>query len=469
MSGPPPGAAAARSPTPRCEANVLRATDASLAHRARGGGRAAGLGGAPPARGARSATTRSPPSRPRSSGSPARRRARGAEVHLARTPRTPRRIVIDIARAPRAPRILKAKSMTSEEVGLNRGARGGGLSAPRDRPRGVHRPAGGGAPVPHHRPGPPPLGRAGPGPLRRRTGSSRGAAPRRRTAATSRAWLSLAAREHLRAAPRSRPTSGSPARTSLVAETGTLVHPRERGQHPVHHDVAAGAGGARWESTRSSPASRTSRPSSRSSPAPPPASAPPTYVSLISGPIGDGPPRRAARRRPLADPRRPADREILRCIRCGACLNVCPVYRTVGGHAYGSPYPGPDRRGAHPAPARPREDDRLLPGALVPLRGLHRDLPGRHRPPRPPALASAPGAVRAGHRSRLERLAFRALRLRHVGERRYRLAAGVLAPASRLADRLGLLAAWTTTRALPPLRPPPLPRPLERSMHRLAP
>ena len=34
-------------------------------------------------------------------------------------------------------------------------------------------------------------------------------------------------------------------------------------------------------------------------------------------------------------------REVLRCIRCGACLNVCPVYRNIGGHAYGSVYPGP--------------------------------------------------------------------------------------------------------------------------------
>jgi L-lactate dehydrogenase complex protein LldF len=34
-------------------------------------------------------------------------------------------------------------------------------------------------------------------------------------------------------------------------------------------------------------------------------------------------------------------RETLRCIRCGACLNTCPVYRTIGGHAYGSVYPGP--------------------------------------------------------------------------------------------------------------------------------
>ncbi len=33
--------------------------------------------------------------------------------------------------------------------------------------------------------------------------------------------------------------------------------------------------------------------------------------------------------------------EILACIRCGACLNVCPVFRTVGGHGYGTVYPGP--------------------------------------------------------------------------------------------------------------------------------
>ena len=32
---------------------------------------------------------------------------------------------------------------------------------------------------------------------------------------------------------------------------------------------------------------------------------------------------------------------VLRCIRCGACMNHCPVYCTIGGHAYGSVYPGP--------------------------------------------------------------------------------------------------------------------------------
>ncbi len=34
-------------------------------------------------------------------------------------------------------------------------------------------------------------------------------------------------------------------------------------------------------------------------------------------------------------------REALYCLRCGACLNVCPVYRQIGGHAYGETYPGP--------------------------------------------------------------------------------------------------------------------------------
>ncbi len=33
--------------------------------------------------------------------------------------------------------------------------------------------------------------------------------------------------------------------------------------------------------------------------------------------------------------------EMLRCIRCGACMNHCPVYRAVGGHSYGWVYPGP--------------------------------------------------------------------------------------------------------------------------------
>ena len=37
----------------------------------------------------------------------------------------------------------------------------------------------------------------------------------------------------------------------------------------------------------------------------------------------------------------PVMRQSLACIRCGACLNACPVYQNIGGHAYGAVYPGP--------------------------------------------------------------------------------------------------------------------------------
>jgi len=39
--------------------------------------------------------------------------------------------------------------------------------------------------------------------------------------------------------------------------------------------------------------------------------------------------------------KKPKERQTLRCIRCAACMNTCPVYRQTGGHAYGSVYPGP--------------------------------------------------------------------------------------------------------------------------------
>jgi L-lactate dehydrogenase complex protein LldF len=69
------------------------------------------------------------------------------------------------------------------------------------------------------------------------------------------------------------------------------------------------------------------------------------YTSVWSGTAaGDGPREfhlvllDNGRARTLADE---VGRQALRCIRCSACLNVCPVYARVGGHAYGSVYPGP--------------------------------------------------------------------------------------------------------------------------------
>jgi L-lactate dehydrogenase complex protein LldF len=68
------------------------------------------------------------------------------------------------------------------------------------------------------------------------------------------------------------------------------------------------------------------------------------YTSIWSGTAGDGPREfhlvllDNGRVQTLADE---LGRQALRCIRCSACLNVCPVYTRVGGHAYGSVYPGP--------------------------------------------------------------------------------------------------------------------------------
>lgn len=73
-----------------------------------------------------------------------------------------------------------------------------------------------------------------------------------------------------------------------------------------------------------------------------------TYVNFIGGPsrakYGEGPEEvhlvllDNGRSKILKDP---TLRETLFCIRCGACLNVCPVYQQIGGHAYGWVYMGP--------------------------------------------------------------------------------------------------------------------------------
>jgi len=71
------------------------------------------------------------------------------------------------------------------------------------------------------------------------------------------------------------------------------------------------------------------------------------YTTFITGPAKptdpDGP---GELHIILLDNRRSAQigteyEEVLQCIRCGSCLNICPVYREAGGHAYGSPYSGP--------------------------------------------------------------------------------------------------------------------------------
>jgi L-lactate dehydrogenase complex protein LldF len=160
----------------------------------------------------------------------------------------------------------------------------------------------------------------------------------------------------------------------------------------------------------------------------------------------------------LADPR---GRAALRCIRCSACLNVCPVYERTGGHAYGSVYPGPIGAVLSPQLTGVTDNPDLpfastlcgacydvcpvaidIPSMLVHLRSrVVDDKLAHHRGPTPEAAAmrglawtmSDPRrwtwALRAGHAGRL--LGRRYDRIRHLP---------------------GPLAAWTSSRDLP--RPP---------------
>jgi len=149
-------------------------------------------------------------------------------------------------------------------------------------------------------------------------------------------------------------------------------------------------------------------------------------------------------------------RQALHCIRCSACLNVCPVYERVGGHAYGSVYPGPI--GAVLSPMLTGiEDNASLPYAsslcgacyeacpvqidipelLVHLRARHVDEARRRWPPGLEAITMSTAAWAMADPARF-RSAQSLGRLGRVGRRR-----GVI---GRLPPPL---AAWTRARDAP--------------------
>ena len=70
-------------------------------------------------------------------------------------------------------------------------------------------------------------------------------------------------------------------------------------------------------------------------------------------------------------------REMLECIRCGACLNHCPIFASVGGHAYGWVYPGPMGSVLTPL-LTSLEQSNALPNACTQLRTLRGGLSGRY-------------------------------------------------------------------------------------------
>ncbi len=145
-------------------------------------------------------------------------------------------------------------------------------------------------------------------------------------------------------------------------------------------------------------------------------------------------------------------REMLACIRCGACLNVCPVYRKAGGGAYGPVYSGP------------------MGAVLLPL------LVGLDRAPSLPHASSLCGActdacpvkiplhelllelrsdlVDQGIAPRRERLAFALWSLAWSSSLGYRLSTTVARAAQGLAALVGPGRAWAEGRALPRLRRP---------------
>src|SRR5215207_391424 len=151
-------------------------------------------------------------------------------------------------------------------------------------------------------------------------------------------------------------------------------------------------------------------------------------------------------------------RQALRCIRCSACLNVCPVYSRTGGHAYESVYPGPI--GAILTPQLKRlEDGRSLPyasslcGACYEVCPVRIDIPRvlvhlrRRMVESEPAYAPEKLAMRALYRAFSSRFAYeRAQKAARLGSR-------PLARGGRNGGRIERLpwplSGWTATRDLP--------------------
>ncbi len=184
-----------------------------------------------------------------------------------------------------------------------------------------------------------------------------------------------------------------------------------------------------------------------------------TYVSLLGGPRGpdepDGPEEMHV---VLLDGGRSAllggeYEEILHCIRCGACQNVCPVYRQVGGHAYGWVYGGPI--GAVLTPLfRGQADGGELAHATT-LCGACDDICPVRIPLHDLLLGLRRRRVDAGAAPRSERIAFAAWGLAWRHPVLYRATTGAARAGLALAARDGVvsrrlpgLGRWTATRDL---------------------
>lgn len=263
--------------------------------------------------------------------------ALGGHVHWARDAAEANAIFLHIAREHQVKTIVKSKSMASEEIHLNRAMEQAGIRAVEtDLGEYIIQLAGTGpshiiAPALH-------LTKEGIAELfREKLGVDTPPDPIRLTQI---AHDKL--REEFLAAE-----MGVSGANFLVAETGTVVLVTNEGNgrmcttQPPLHVAIAGIDKVvpDWESltvflkllARSATGQKIS-----------------TYTSFITGASTthtENGPREFhlvlldnGRTQTLCDP---GTRETLKCIRCGACLNICPVYNHVGGHAYGFAYSGP--------------------------------------------------------------------------------------------------------------------------------
>jgi len=202
-----------------------------------------------------------------------------------------------------------------------------------------------------------------------------------------------------------------------------------------------------------------------------------TYVSFVGGPRQPGDPDGPeefhlvmidnGRSRILADEE---FREVLACIRCGACLNICPVYGKIGGHAYNSPYPGPI--GAVVSPLLfgiNRYADlckgESLCGACLDVCPVRIDLPRMLLALRRKLAYGDPAWQTTRHKW-LEAMGFRLWRTLIASGPAYRLAlrcAGLLqkpfiSKSGMIKKMAGPASAWTRDRDLPPLASEPFSR-----------
>ncbi|MCU1621185.1 MAG: iron-sulfur cluster binding protein [Frankiales bacterium] len=148
----------------------------------------------------------------------------------------------------------------------------------------------------------------------------------------------------------------------------------------------------------------------------------------------------------LADPQ---GRAALRCIRCSACLNVCPVYERTGGHAYGSVYPGPIGAVLSPQLTGVKENPSLpfastLCGACLDVCPVAIDIPSMLVHLREQVVQQDP--------HRLEAAAMTAVAYAMSSQRRWTWALRALRigrPFARLKRLPGKAGGWTASRDLP--------------------